>query len=386
MPSLRLTTFHDLALHLLDFLGGATEEVNLRHARRAVLAGYREVAHSRNWAYYYKPGYLSTVASYDTGTITYTNSTRALTLASGAWPSWAASGVVLLNQQPYDVASRTSGSEIILSVNNNPGADIAAGTAYTLYQDVYPVAGDVARIGTLTNLSGNLGCFYQDPDGWLSMHRVVRGPGLPTSYTIMPSPKFFGLLAFHFYPPPASVYRFSYIYQRKPRDLSIDLYNTGTVTAASASTTLTGSGTNWTSNMVGSVIRLGSGNTDDDVPTDPSGSNPAVVERTITAWASATAVTIDAVPGQDLTTVRYTISDPVDIEEGAMLTYTFRECERQLRIIKRLQSNNDEEKQHAEARMLAWEADSRTFERLGYANRGIRMIHFPFDYTEGPFH
>ena len=379
------TTFRDLCGHLLDYLGGATEEVNLRNARRAVLAAYREVGHSRNWTYYYKPGYFTTVASYDTGTIQYTQSTRAVTLTGGTWPTWAGSGVVFINWLPYNVASRDSDTQVTLSASVNPGQDIAAGNAYTIYQDAYPLPSDFGRAGTMTNLTGIILASYLNPDDWMAVHRLIRGPGIPTHYTIMASQKTMGIMAFYMYPPPVAVYTFNFIYTRKPRVLAIDLYNTGTATATSAGTTLTGSGTNWTSNMVGSIVRLGSGNTDDDVPTDPAGSSPALVERTITAWTSATSVEMDSAPGQDLTGVRYTISDPIDMEEGPMMTYFLRECERQMRMVKRIKGLDSEELQYGEARTMAWEADSHSFERLGYASQGIRMINFPFDYSQGPY-
>lgn len=359
----RLLTYNDSVSHLLDYVGGATDEVNLRRARRAVTIAYSEVTGVRQWSYYHRLGKIDTVASYSTGTITYTHSTLTVTLASGTWPSWAALGTILIDGLTYDVASRTSASVIVLSVNNNPGANVAALTAYTLFQDTYQLPADFVSLQDMVNTSNASRIHFVPAKDWGNIHRQVRNPGQPTRYTIMPSPKYHGVLVARFHQPPSAVLRLDFSYRRTPRPLIWENYHTGTVTLTSASTTVTGTGTSWTSAMIGAVIRFSTDAT--NLPTAPvggPGGEPAILERLVTDVASTTSLTIDAVPGQNLTGVLYTISDPCDLEQGAMLNYFLRECERQMRIQCRLATGPEEAQALQTSAMSAFERDARSTE------------------------
>jgi len=66
-----------------------------------------------------------------------------------------------------------------------------------------------------------------------------------------------------FYPTPSSSTSnaITYNYRRTVIDLSIDDYTTGTLSATNGSTTVTGSGTSWTSPMTGRFIRITPSNT-----------------------------------------------------------------------------------------------------------------------------
>jgi len=66
------------------------------------------------WKFLKAPTTLTTIASYTTGTVT--SSSTSVTLAVGTWPSWAATnGKLVVNGTRYTIASRTSGSIIVLS-------------------------------------------------------------------------------------------------------------------------------------------------------------------------------------------------------------------------------------------------------------------------------
>jgi len=367
MPNQRLITFRDCVEHLLDYTGGGTDEINLRRARRAVLNAYREVSNARPWHYYFRLGKINTVASYSTGTVAYDHTggsnERELTLTSGTWPDWAGLGTVLVDNVPYDVAARVSATVLTLSVNNNPGADVAAGTSYQIFQDTYQLPGDFKSCGEMVNSTTAGTIPYIQPDEWPGLHRSLRAPAMPSHFTITSDPRYHGVLAVRFGPPPSSTWRYDFVYRRKPRDLVTENYSTGTVTVNSASTTVTGTGTAWTTAMEGAVIRFSGDGT--NLPTSPAGGpggEPAVVERIITDVASATSLTIDAVPGQTLTAVKYLISDPIDIEMESMQNYLLRECERQVRIGTKYQPTAFEEELHKLAMMQAFEADNRATE------------------------
>jgi hypothetical protein len=365
MANVRLHTFSDLVQHCLDFMGGTPDGGNLRRARRAVLSAYREMPSLRPWTYYYQRGRITTVASQTDGTISYDHSgsanEREVTLTGATWPSWAALGTLIIDNVAYEVASRVSSTILILSSTSNPGTDVAMATEYTLYRDTYTLPGDFKSCDELVNMNSYLGVGYQHPSAWLSQKQIISSPGSPRAWTITADPNYFGVLAARFDPPPDDVYTFDFIYQRRPRNMAIYSYDTGTATTTNGSATLTGSGTAWTSNMVGAVVRIGANST--DAPTDLTGEFPATLERTIIAYTSATSLTMDSVADQALTGVKYQISDPVDVEEGAMLSFLLRECEMQTRLAQRTEATQEELARYSEAMWRAQEADNRSTER-----------------------
>lgn len=704
MASISLLTFSDVVEHVRSILGSNASTDVTRDARRAIINAYDEFAAARRWTYYIGRGRVNTVAPYSTGTITYTHSTRTLTLASGTWPTWASYGVVLIASVPYEVASRTSDSVLILSVNSNPGANVAAGTTYTIYRDKYPMPADFLaadqfmglgtsiaypkrvlprdwlgpqqlnvtpatprrycvpvdheiltksgwkRHGQLVigedvlaynNETGEMAwkplldkavfdcdedllsikrenCDFQftndhrwpvttrkktkkfvrgcelsdyhripltgefcgtesilpprlaailgwwvtdgyglgkkdhwnakisqsgyhhseallnllgtkrrkersDPDSdvWVypiakedrwAIRRVIANkselpsvvsklsreaaeamwqamfdaegcvaqtkPGIfqnhffqcteenrpvaeafqilclmtgktmsldkrknsqsPAGYknnshwkyggtirkskfitfkkgympepvrysgpvwcpqtewgtwvmrhnghvaitgnTFISDPSYLGTMAVAFQPPPDAAIPFEFVYHRRPRPLLVDEYKTGTITANSGSTQITGSGTAWASKHIGSTIRIG---TAADYPTDAIGAHPFQEERTIMDVSSATVLTVDTAIGTDYSGVKYVISDPVDIEHGAMKVAFLRCVEKQASISRHMPTKFDFEAAYQKAFVMACEADSRGFEPR-VARAGGNAEHYSLrDYPRG---
>jgi hypothetical protein len=102
--------------------------------------------YSHRWSFMDPVTTLSTVEPYDTGTVTIVAGTA--TLAGGTWPSWAASGDLVVDGVPYSVASRTSNSVIVL---DDTSATAAALTEYSLQQQAYDLPDDFGgMIGPLT--------------------------------------------------------------------------------------------------------------------------------------------------------------------------------------------------------------------------------------------
>lgn len=356
-------TYHDAVQNVLDYYNADPSAEAERYARNAVLAAYREVPNTKRWSYYLTRGRLNTVASYTTGTVVFDltggANERQLTLTTGTWPSWAALGTVRISNVEYDVASRISDSIVTLSELSTPPADIAS-SSYTLYRDTYPMPTDFVAAGELVAL-GHGPLKYHHPDDWVKAQRSAAGPGQPYFYTFKSDPNYFGAIAVSFFPGPDAAYEIDYIYQRHPRTITTLDYNTGTATTSAASATVTGSGTAWASSMVGTVIRFSEDAL--NTPTGPGGLSPSIVERVVSAVGSATSLTLDAVAGATLSGVRYRMSDPIDIEAGAMLSFFQRECERQGRLARRMESTKDEMFAYTEARALALEGDARDFSR-----------------------
>lgn len=371
---LQMLTYSDAISHCLDYLGAATDVTTERVARRAVQSAINAIWNDRNWVYFYQRGRINTVANYATGTVDYDYTggsvERQVTLAGGTLPTWAAFGTLVIDNVTYDLFSRVSATVAQMASQSNPGIDIAS-TSYNLFQNTYTLPIDFGAMGQVICMGHGGMMGYLSPDDFLSMQRTQVSPAQPTSYTLMGDPRRYGTLAIRFYPPPDNVYAMDFTYRRSPRQLNVIGYDYGTVAVANGSATVTGTGTNWNSTMQGSIIRFGA-NGDTTIPTGPTGANPCVLERAVVSVASATQLTLDAVSSTDtLTNVKHSISDPVDIEAGAMLEYFMRSVERQARILRRMKATIDEERQYKEAQMMAFEADARNYESRSTFGGGV---------------
>lgn len=316
MPDVALFTYKDATDHAIDVTAGAGTGADAKAARRAAHEALRDLANIRDWCVYLMPGRVTTVASYGTGTIAYTNSSRVVTLTSGTWPSWAAYGVLVIGSVRYTVASRTSDSVIVLAADSNPGEDVAAGTEYTLYRDSYPVPADFKKIITpLYDCTSKRFLSHEDPLDAMQSSRWLNTTGEPWAFTIQGDSNYQGGTAFSFVAAPSSARNYDYLYRRNPRPLRFENEATGTISVA-GTTAVTGSGTAFTEAMVGSVIRISSTT---DAPTGLYGSNPYAEERVVTGYTSAASLTVDTAWTQTLSGKKYVLSDPVDIDLPVML-------------------------------------------------------------------
>lgn len=327
MAQTPLATFTDLVEEICDSkeIKRATS-LNLRNAIRAAQEAYRWLSSAADWTCYQQRILLHTVASYSTGTIAfdYTGGAheRMVTLTSGTWPSWAAFGRITISGTTYTVSTRESDSIITLSPNSTPQADIASGTEYEIFRDTYPLPVDFQRMTRLMDIDND----HEIEIVTDGVHQVTQlthfqSPGTPWQACLRGDQEYYGSLALAFSPPPSTAREYDLLYTRTPRPLRIEKYNTGTVTISGSSTTVGGNGTTFPEDCVGSVIRISDSATE---PTGVAGTSADTVnryyaQRTITARASATSLTIDAtVSTSTLTTVGYVISDPIDIEYHAM--------------------------------------------------------------------
>lgn len=366
MALVPLTTYKDLVDHLVDWLGASPTGEAQRDARRAVLAGLRTISTAHNWSYYYTRGHINTNAIYTTGTVGYTSATRTITLTGGSFPSWALYGSIQVFNIVYQIAANPDPATLILTGGSAPASDFAPGQSYTLYRDTYPLPGDCQAVSRMVLMNNAFSLWYEHPDLWLERQRVYRGPATPRTYTLRGEAHYYGVLAVSFFPPPDAVYPFDFVYKRVARALIVDGVTAGTASATLGSTTISGSGTTWTSNMVGSVFRLG---TATDPPTGLVGPSPAVLEGVILAVGSPTSMTIDTSSPITLGNAKYVISDPVDVEPVSMLTPLLRACEHQLGIARSRDNVAQLAAAYRDALILAREADSRNFALECSSNR-----------------
>jgi hypothetical protein len=131
--------------------------------------------------------------------------------------------------------------------------------------------------------------------------------------------------------------------------------------------------------MVGCVVRFAQDSSVQEIPTGLTGASPFFLERTISAYTDGQTLTLDQDPQMSLSGVKYSISDPVDIEPGAMLTYFLREVEKQVRIARKMKPMEVEEIQYRDAQLSAFEMDNRH-----YAEASEYGTYWPRDVWAGP--
>lgn len=366
-----LFTFSDADASLQAYLGDQNTNRSLAYSKRAVSDALRELSNAHEWTYYKATGRITTSASYNTGTVVfdYTGGTyeRQLTLTGGTWPEWIADGVVVINTIPYEVSERKSDTVIVLSKSSNPGEDVAS-TSFTCYRDTYPLPIDFQALDRALNLQRIFEMQYVTPRDWLTTQRWLRTPNMVWYYTIIGDQNYQGAMAMKFAGAPSSVETIDFVYKRRPRPMRYHEEKTGTVSVSSGSSTVTGAGTAFSQFMVGSVIRLY--NTS-NYPTNEEGDYPAFVERTIMSVSSTTSLTVDATVPDAYTSVKYVITDPIDIDKQTMLGAYKRTCEKL--IEHQRQGNNYKSVVEAwKMELLEAMAADKRYIGTSYAGEGLR--------------
>lgn len=375
MPAIQMVTLKDLIDYALDYLGGAASQEATRDVRRAVRGAFREFCGAHRFNYFMAKGRIVTSASYATGTVAYTHTggafERLVTLTSGVWPTWADKGRLNFNSAVYDVGTRESDTQITLLATTNPGANVAAGTSYTLFRDSYALPNDFLAGDQFINMSSAIPLTYVTPGDWLNYQRhTPPSVAAPRNYSIWGSPDQYSILNAVFYPPPDSAYNIDFVYQRRPRPLVVEEYKDGTVSITANTSTITGTSTAFKSGHVGSIIRIGSAT---DYPTGADGASPAQEERIITARASGTSLTVDEAITTAYSAVKYVISDPVDLEYETMLTALLRCIEKQSTLTRIMENDKEARAAYRDALILAREMDSRNFGPTDYGRRGVYL-------------
>lgn len=377
-------TYNDLLDYLAGYMGKDVSPSGIAAIRAAAQAGIRELKGHHDWMYYRTLGRVVLSAPYTTGTIAfdYTGGSSELlvTLSGGTFPTWLASGILIINGVPYDVDERLTGTTATLTTATNPGEDVAAGTTYMAVRDEYPLPTYFDRMGNAAiALNGDANLMrWADPQNMVLERRDNPTTGRPIDFTVVGSSANDGTMVLKVWPFPDAAYTIDFDYKRRPRDVKIAGEKAGLVTTTASSATVTGVNTSFTSAMAGSVLRVGrAGET--ITPSGLSGTSPALFEGVIDEVASATSLTLTAVADQTISRAAYIISDPVDIEPLTMETALYAMCARALRLRTRTAALAREIEQETIAIILATENDSRY-----YGNRGAMGRPYGRSILDGP--
>lgn len=369
-------TYDDLIQNVLDGFGELVrDDRNMRLCRLAVQNAYRQFCNHRTWRWYVRNATITTSASL-TGTVTYVSSTSTYTFAGFTMPSEGARYRVIIDGVHYSLHS-VSGQTAIANFYNKPSADISDAVSCTLYRDAYQLPVDFRKLLCLYDVSHDrelsVAVDSQQHKGTISYYDT---PSTPIVASIRNAGEKLLGLELILSPPPSSAFTYDVLYEAEPSQLSVDYYDTGTVTT-NGTTAVVGSGTSWTDAMVGSVIRISA---DSTVPTSLEGRaptgvssttgmyNPYIDYRLVTAVTDATNLTVDQTI-QAYTGRGHTISDPVDVEETSMYTALLRATEAEYARLTQASDASAREIAASRALFLAMENDS----RVSKASRGVPL-------------
>jgi len=185
--------------------------------KQAVNDALDMIAQERLWPRYKTHGELSLAGEYSTGTIAIVQASTNVTLTGGTWPTAAASFKLLIDGKVYRIASRTSGTVLVLTT---AWADASiTGESYVLFRDEYTLPSDCMRMGRL--LPGTGWAASPEPVGFEQIlefqNASATGQKYPSCWAIHGSGASDKILL---YPYPSDPNHLAFWYYRKPAALT----------------------------------------------------------------------------------------------------------------------------------------------------------------------
>lgn len=298
----------------------------------AIQSAYRRFQRDHKWRFYVANGRIQLQAAQTSGTVAYDKTggatcERQLTLTDATWPSDVQDWAIQVDDIVCEVEKRYSATVVQLDATMCPVADIDSGTSYTAFQRWYALPNDFRSLcAPMEETSGLIGTYVSPAE----MERLMRWSftsGDVYYYTIRAAPGLYGTKAFFVHGASDSAETYDYLYRRWARPLrySGEKANdyAGTISVTAGSTTVTGSGTSFNSNLhPGSIFWIG--DSDATVPTSWEGDGsantyePWVEQRSIRSVTHSESLTLD---GNVVTTrsgVKYRITDPIDVDQAAI--------------------------------------------------------------------
>lgn len=307
-----MLTYQDCVEHLITSSFGGPQDAEQRDIRTAVQRAYQELAWMRDWQYYHTHGRIVFQDDW-IGSVTYASSTRTLTKTSGdSFPADATRYHIRIGDIVCKVQTRVSNTQLILDATLRLSDDIDQAVEARLYRSVYPLPADFRNIDAPIDESSWTGFQYVSQDLAMKMERADDVAGPPAYWTVRKDPDSMGY-AIQVLGYPVKVEALDFTYRRSPRPMRLSGHETparqGTVTVSG--TSASGSGTAFSADMVGSVLRLG---TAAAVPDSYGSMNPYAAQARITAISNTSTATIDT--SLSYSGVKYVITDPVDMPVG----------------------------------------------------------------------
>ena len=379
-------TFADLIDHLKDVHQFQDSTRAVRNARRAILRSYRDLVRYHSWRYLTGRRETLRVAASQSGTASYAQATRQLTLSAGVWPSGVTNFRVRFNGVTYNIESQVSNDIVTLPADDNPGEDVAA-ESYIVFRESYPLPVGFRKLVSIFDVQNKreIPCI-----GEKGMHRlsiVERDtPGRPEVVSIRGDGNILGELTLHFTPAPSDAMQYDLVYDKQSRDLRVERIElAGDASIADGETDVTFAATEVPDYAIGSVIRLSS---DASIPTSLIGTgdsagldatNPYAVERVIVAVPDANTVTLDVAVEANFVSVGFVISDPLDVSADTMLTALQRLAEAEYAKLQQIGTPEQRASYWTTFQREILEAKAADRREVGYRRRGPAALIETYD-------
>jgi hypothetical protein len=363
-------TYSDAIDAMDDFCRGHGGSMSPSQIRRSILAAYDEFASLHDWSFLIQNGRVQLHATYSTGTVVYdatggATCERQLTLTTGTWPTWANNASILFDGIVCDVERWYSGTPSVVSLDATmaPGADVAS-TTYKIWPRWYALPVDFVSMARPMEESA----LWQHateltlPE-MFALNRYEDTSGDIAYYAIGPAPDLYSTMALFVLPQADAEETLDFPSKRRLRQLRYTAQDAndfaGTIAVTAGSATVTGTSTQFDATHVGSVLRISKNSTR---PTGMEGGNPWVEQRSIIAVQSTTSLTLDAGVSTTRSAVKYSISDPLDLEVAAYQAF-LRCSEHQVAVHRNLKGRQDIKMERDKAVARAKAADSRSKRR-----------------------
>lgn len=390
-----LYAYQDLVQHLVDLLGGGALAANQREFHAAVQGAYQEVANTRDWQSLVRQGRLVTSAPYSSGTIqfqsssgSYPNQVTLTTTDGSVWPSDAIYGTLRVNNVNAEISLRVDDHNLQLDPHVTFPEDWPAGTTYTWFRSHYYLPADFRRTNELLYEGTQWISNYIPQADMLRLERIVSAGGYPTHFSVIASPRLIGSWELWLYPYPNQVASVDFIYGSAPRQISFTGYEpnstAGTVTISPGSNTVTGTGTQFSAAMAGSLIRVSSDT--DQQPSGIGGLNPFAEQKIIMKVTGTGSLTVDSPFVNGYTATQYCVTDPIDLMAD-LLEFLLRTAEYKIALIKQMSDIAVYQQNYKEAKIRAMESDQRSIQQrwVGRTNTFPRLLRWmPFNSATTP--
>ena len=263
-----LLTYQDAIDHLITKEQSSREHQLLRMAiKYCYETDLPQKAPGGKWKYYLKEHDQRLEALYDTGTITYDHtggaSERLLTFSTALTGNPLDNLIyyrIRIDSVNYAISTKLSSTTAQLSVDNNPGENVASGTSFQLYRNRYTLPPDFQSMFPPLN-EDVWAQYYLPVQDFQQLERQIwRQSDEPFRFTILPDPNVVGQMAIGFADIPSADGSVRFLYYRMPRQLKFHGYEEDilatTCTGTAATNTVTTSSAIGTSDWAGRFIRF----------------------------------------------------------------------------------------------------------------------------------
>lgn len=349
-------TYQDAIERLGGYVSQNAQAPNAVVIKQTVLEVYDDLVNARDWAYLNRSYRLESELP-ETGTLSYSASTGEFTIDTGTFPAWAELAIVQVGDVWSLVKTRSSSTVLVADDVMRPIADIATGTAFSIYKAIYPLSFDLKSMGNPLDESDDGTLAQVEFSDWMARARYDANSGNElNTFALAGHPYVPGRYVLLAHPYADTNRTLDFPYQRYPRRLRYNGYDspcrTGTITAAGV-TTITGTSTLFESDMVGAILRFA--RTASVYPEGIGGTNAYKQQVYVTSFSTTTSIGVhEAVT---VTANQYTISDPLDLPRP-LLDAFWRACEWKLSVRLKLPAVDRAEMDYVRALEKAKDSDS----------------------------